>query len=164
MADTDKKAGLLELTTDIVVAHVSNNNLAVGDLPALIKGVYGTLAGLGASEPEQEAPAAQKPAVPIRSSVKPNYLVCLEDGKRLTMLKRYLMTHFQLTPEEYRRKWNLLPDYPMVAPNYTEQRKALAKKIGLGRKPKESAPVPVAEPAPVSAPKRGRPKAAPKDA
>ena len=93
----------------------------------------GALAGLGAKAPEPEA-KKQEPAVSIRSSIKPDYIVCLEDGKKLKMLKRHLMTHYQMTPEQYRAKWNLPADYPMVAPNYAEQRRSLAKKIGLGTK------------------------------
>ncbi|AQR74988.1 MucR family transcriptional regulator [Sphingomonas sp. LM7] len=123
---------LITLTADIVAAHVSNNSVAVSDLPVLIQNVHGALTGLGnaAAEPEVK----QEPAVSIRSSVKPDFIVCLEDGKKLKMLKRHLMTHYQMTPEQYRAKWNLPADYPMVAPNYAEQRRTLAKKIGLGTK------------------------------
>ena len=122
---------LLTLTADIVAAHVSNNSVAVNDLPQLINNIHGALAGLsGRSAPE----AKLEPKVPIRSSIKPDYIVCLEDGKRLKMLKRHLMTHYQMTPDQYRQKWGLNSDYPMVAPNYAEQRRALAKAIGLGTK------------------------------
>lgn len=124
---------LVTLTADIVAAHVSNNSVAVSDLPLLIANVHGALAGLGTKAPEPEA-KKQEPAVSIRSSIKPDYIVCLEDGKKLKMLKRHLMTHYQMTPEQYRAKWNLPADYPMVAPNYAEQRRSLAKKIGLGTK------------------------------
>ncbi len=124
---------LITLTSDIVAAHVSNNSVSVGDLPALITNVYGALSGLGQTAPVAEAPP--EPAVSIRSSVKPDHIVCLEDGKKLKMLKRHLMTHYNLTPEQYRARWNLPADYPMVAPNYAEKRRELAKKIGLGRKP-----------------------------
>ncbi|CCA93247.1 MULTISPECIES: MucR family transcriptional regulator [Novosphingobium] len=124
---------LLALTADIVSAHVSNNNLSIADVPALIVNVHASLAGLGAAD--EPAAAEQEPAVSIRRSVKPDYIVCLEDGKKLKMLKRHLMTHYQLTPDQYRAKWNLPTDYPMVAPDYAERRRALAKKIGLGRKP-----------------------------
>jgi predicted transcriptional regulator len=121
---------LITLTSDIVAAHVSNNSVAVSDLPVLIQNVYSALAGLHsevvAPQPKQE------PAVSIRSSIKPDYIVCLEDGKKLKMLKRHLMTHYQMTPDEYRTKWGLPADYPMVAPNYADQRRTLAKKIGLG--------------------------------
>jgi predicted transcriptional regulator len=123
---------LITLTADIVAAHVSNNSVAVSDLPILIANVHGALAGLGGAAPVPEV--KQEPAVSVRSSIKPDYIVCLEDGKKLKMLKRHLMTHYQLTPEQYRAKWNLPADYPMVAPNYAEQRRTLAKKIGLGTK------------------------------
>ncbi|MFT4025865.1 MAG: MucR family transcriptional regulator [Novosphingobium sp.] len=129
----DTNETLITLTSDIVAAHVSNNSVAVGDLASLITSVYGALAGLGAPAPAAEAPP--EPAVSIRSSVKPDHIVCLEDGKKLKMLKRHLMTHYNLTPEQYRARWNLPADYPMVAPNYAEKRRELAKKIGLGRKP-----------------------------
>ncbi|HTG38877.1 MucR family transcriptional regulator [Sphingomonas sp.] len=123
---------LVTLTADIVAAHVSNNSVAVSDLPLLIQNVHGALVGLGGATPEPEV--KQEPAVSIRASIKPDYIVCLEDGKKLKMLKRHLMTHYQMTPEQYRAKWNLPADYPMVAPNYAEQRRSLAKKIGLGTK------------------------------
>ena len=123
---------LLTLTADIVAAHVSNNSVAVNDLPTLIQNVHGALNGIAgqssAPEPKPE------PKVPIRSSVKPDYITCLEDGKRLKMLKRHLMTHYNMTPDQYRQKWGLAADYPMVAPNYAEQRRTLAKSIGLGTK------------------------------
>ena len=129
---TDMQETLVTLTADIVAAHVSNNSVAVSDLPLLIQNVHGALAGLGT--PTEEPAAPQEPAVSIRASIKPDYIVCLEDGKKLKMLKRHLMTHYQMTPEEYRNKWKLPADYPMVAPNYAEQRRSLAKKIGLGTK------------------------------
>jgi predicted transcriptional regulator len=123
---------LIALTADIVSAHVSNNSVAVSDLPLLIQNVHNALASLGDDLVEPEV--KQEPAVSIRASIKPDYIVCLEDGKKLKMLKRHLMTHYQMTPEQYRAKWNLPADYPMVAPNYAEQRRSLAKKIGLGTK------------------------------
>ncbi len=129
----DLNETLITLASDIVAAHVSNNSVSVGDLPALITNVYGALAALGANAPVVELPP--EPAVSVRSSVKPDYIVCLEDGKKLKMLKRHLMTHYNLTPDQYRTRWNLPADYPMVAPNYAEKRRELAKKIGLGRKP-----------------------------
>ncbi len=129
----DMSETLITLTSDIVAAHVSNNSVSVGDLAALITNVYGALAGLGQSVAVVETPP--EPAVSIRSSVKPDHIVCLEDGKKLKMLKRHLMTHYNLTPDQYRARWNLPADYPMVAPNYAEKRRELAKKIGLGRKP-----------------------------
>ena len=124
---------LISLTADIVAAHVSNNSVAVSDLPNLISNVHGALTGLGSDGHALEAPP--EPAVSVRASIKPDYIVCLEDGKKLKMLKRHLMTHYGLTPEDYRTKWGLPRDYPMVAPNYAEQRRSLAVKIGLGRKP-----------------------------
>ncbi len=107
--------------------------MAVGDVPALITNIYGALAALG--EEIEQVEERPEPAVSIRASIKPDYIVCLEDGKKLKMLKRYLRTNFNMTPEEYRARWNLPADYPMVAPNYAEKRRDLAKKIGLGRKP-----------------------------
>ena len=130
--DNDTGETLIALTADIVSAHVSNNSVAVTDLPLLIQNVYNSLNSLGDALVEPEV--KQEPAVSIRSSVKPDYIVCLEDGKKLKMLKRHLMTHYQMTPEQYRSKWNLPADYPMVAPNYAEPRRSLAKKIGLGTK------------------------------
>jgi len=117
---------LLTLTADIVAAHVSNNSVAVNDLPNLIQNVHGGLSAIAgtssAAEPKPE------PKVSIRASIKPDYIVCLEDGKR------HLMTHYNMTPDQYRQKWGLSADYPMVAPNYAEQRRKLAKSIGLGTK------------------------------
>jgi predicted transcriptional regulator len=135
MDSTQQEANetLITLTSDIVAAMVSNNSVSVDEVPSLISNVYGALAGLGTDTAEQEAPP--EPAVSIRSSVKPDYIVCLEDGKKLKMLKRHLMTHYNMTPDQYRARWNLPADYPMVAPNYAEKRRELAKKIGLGRKP-----------------------------
>jgi len=130
---TDMSETLITLTSDIVAAHVSNNPVAVDEVPTLIHNIYNALAGLGTVASEPELPP--EPAVSIRSSVKPDYIICLEDGKKLKMLKRHLMTHYNMTPEEYRARWNLPADYPMVAPNYAEKRRELAKKIGLGRKP-----------------------------
>jgi predicted transcriptional regulator len=123
---------LLTLTADIVAAHVSNNSVAVNDLPNLIQNVHSALNGIyrTAAAPE----ARPEPKVSIRASIKPDYIVCLEDGKRLKMLKRHLMTHYNMTPDQYRQKWGLSADYPMVAPNYAEQRRTLAKSIGLGTK------------------------------
>jgi predicted transcriptional regulator len=127
------KETLITLTSDIVAAHVSNNDVAVTDLPGLITNVYQALANLGETPVVEEAKL--QPAVAIRNSIKPDYIVCLEDGKKLKMLKRYLRTNFDMSPEEYRARWGLAADYPMVAPNYAEKRRDLAKKIGLGRKP-----------------------------
>jgi len=132
-SENEMKETLITLASDIVAAHVSNNSVSVDDLPALITNVYGALAGLGKDVPVVEK--MPEPAVSIRLSVKPDYIVCLEDGKKLKMLKRHLMTHYNLTPDQYRARWGLSSDYPMVAPNYAEKRRELAKKIGLGRKP-----------------------------
>ncbi len=123
---------LITLTADIVTAHVANGNVDGETLPSLIQNVYGALAGLGAEETVEDRP---EPAVSVRASVKNDHLVCLEDGKKMKMLKRHLMTDHGMTPEEYRERWNLPADYPMVAPDYAEKRRELAKKIGLGRKP-----------------------------
>lgn len=123
---------LLTLTADIVAAHVSNNSVAVNDLPNLIQNVHAALTDISARPTAPEA--KPEPKVSIRSSIKPDYIVCLEDGKRQKMLKRHLMTNHGMTPDEYRRKWGLAADYPMVAPNYAEQRRKLAKSIGLGTK------------------------------
>jgi predicted transcriptional regulator len=122
----------ITLTSDIVAAHVSNNSVGLDEVPALIQNVYGALAGLGAA-PQVEA--KPEPAVSVRASVKNDHIVCLEDGKKMKMLKRHLMTDHGLTPAEYRTRWGLPADYPMVAPDYAEKRRALAKEIGLGRKP-----------------------------
>ena len=123
---------LLTLTADIVAAHVSNNSVAVNDLPNLIQNVHSALSGISGARSAPEA--KPEPKVPVRSSIKPDYIVCLEDGKKLKMLKRHLMTHYHMTPDQYRQKWGLNADYPMVAPNYAEQRRVLAKSIGLGTK------------------------------
>jgi len=131
---SDMTETLITLTSDIVAAHVSNNSVAVDEVAALITKVYGALAGLGQAAPEPEA-APLKPAVSIRSSVKPDKITCLDCGMELKMLKRHLMTHHEMTPDVYRARWSLPADYPLVAPNYAETRRDLAKKIGLGRKP-----------------------------
>ncbi|MEM1385552.1 MAG: MucR family transcriptional regulator [Pseudomonadota bacterium] len=125
---------LLNLTSDIVSAHVSNNAVPTTELPGLIETVFATLSGLGAAP--QEVVEELKPAVPIKKSVTADHIICLEDGKELKMLKRHLKSAYNMTPEEYRAKWGLPPDYPMVAPNYAAKRQELAKKIGLGRKPR----------------------------
>ncbi len=132
MADQPRSSELLALTTDIVASHVSNNTVAIADLPSLIQQVYAALSGLGnAPAPTSARP---HPAVPVKKSVMPEYIVCLEDGKKLKMLKRHLKTRYNMTPEEYRDRWGLPSDYPMVAPAYAQQRSDLAKKIGLGTK------------------------------
>ena len=144
---------LLSLTTEIVASHLSNNTVAVSDIPQLIKLVYGTLSTQGREE-EKEIPEKPVPVVPVKKSVMPDYIICLEDGKKLKMLKRHLKTRYNMTPEEYRKRWGLPDDYPMVAPAYAELRSAMAKENGLGRKPAaalaELEPVSQPEPAPVS--------------
>ena len=131
MSEKPNTGELLDLTTEIVAAHVGNNTVALADLPALIQDVYRTLSNVGSAPSEPEKP---RPAVPVKKSVFPDHIVCLEDGKKLKMLKRHLKTAYNMTPEEYRERWGLPADYPMVAPNYAEHRSALAKKIGLGTK------------------------------
>ena len=133
MGETTGTTDVLGLTAQIVSAHVSNNSVAPDALPGLIQEVYRTLAGVGK---EIVLPDKPQPAVPVRKSVFPDHIVCLEDGKKLKMLKRHLKTSYDLTPEQYREKWQLPPDYPMVAPNYAKHRSSLAKKIGLGTKPR----------------------------
>lgn len=125
---------MLALTARIVAAHVSNNTVAINDLTPLIHDVYRALTNVGTGTPVVERP---QPAVPVKKSVTPDYVVCLEDGKKLKMLKRHLKTAYGMTPEQYRERWSLPPDYPMVAPNYAEHRSSLAKKIGLGTKPRK---------------------------
>ena len=130
MPENTQETELLELTTKIVAAHVANNAITATDIPGLIATVHETLATLGT----EKAAAKPEPAVPIKQSVKPDYIICLEDGKKLKMLKRHLTTAYSMTPDDYRKRWGLPPDYPMVAPNYAATRSALAKKIGLGRR------------------------------
>ncbi|MBG52000.1 MAG: MucR family transcriptional regulator [Alphaproteobacteria bacterium] len=127
-------ADLVEMTANIVSAYVRNNVVAFSDLPALIETVFQALAGIDVNTSTDPVLVAQ-PAVSIQQSVTPDYLICLEDGKHFKSLKRHLRTHYDLSPEEYRRKWNLPADYPMVAPNYAAARSKLAKKMGLGQKP-----------------------------
>jgi predicted transcriptional regulator len=130
MTEQTKPGEILSLTTSIVAAHVSNHSVPVTDLPQLIRDVYQTLSTVeGGGDREAERPT---PAVPVKKSVTPDHIVCLEDGKKLKMLKRHLKTAYNMTPEEYRERWGLAPDYPMVAPNYAKQRSKLAKQIGLG--------------------------------
>jgi predicted transcriptional regulator len=135
MSEKISQNELLSLTTEIVASHLSNNTVAVSDIPQLIKLVFATLANQGLEE-EPEQPEKPVPVVPIKKSVMNDYIVCLEDGKKLKMLKRHLKTRYNMTPEDYRRRWGLPDDYPMVAPAYAEQRSSLAKKIGLGTKPR----------------------------
>lgn len=135
MTDKISQNELLSLTTEIVASHVSNNTVGVADLPQLIKLVYSSLASQGQEE-QKEQPEKPVPAVAVKKSVMPEYIICLEDGKKLKMLKRHLKTRYNMSPEEYRKRWGLPDDYPMVAPSYAEQRSTLAKKIGLGTKPR----------------------------
>lgn len=131
--ENDLMETLITLTSDIVAAHVSNNNVDVEDVPALITNVYGALSSL--RQPEDAVEETPEPAVSVRASVKKDHIVCLDCGKKMKMLKRHLMTEHDMTIEDYRARWNLSTDYPMVAPDYAETRRDLAKKIGLGRKP-----------------------------
>ncbi|MFQ5535388.1 MAG: MucR family transcriptional regulator [Sphingomonadales bacterium] len=124
---------VLRMTVDIVSAYVSNNNVEADQVAEVIETIHTTLNKL--LQPAEEMPAPQKPAVSVRRSVTPDYIVCLEDGRKLKMLKRYLRSRYGLSPDEYRQKWGLAADYPMVAPNYAAQRSRFAKEIGLGRKP-----------------------------
>ncbi|MCA0904319.1 MucR family transcriptional regulator [Qipengyuania aquimaris] len=131
--ETDMSETLITLTSDIVAAHVSNNSVAVDDVPTLISNVYAALSGLdGGTTAEEVRP---DPAVSIRASIKKDHIVCLDCGKKMKMLKRHLSTEHGMTPDEYRQRWDLSADYPMVAPDYADTRRDLAKKIGLGRKP-----------------------------
>jgi len=131
MGDHQATSSVLGLTAQIVSAHVSNNSVTPDALPSLIQEVYRTLSGVGKVAPPPEKP---QPAVAIRKSIFPDYIVCLEDGKKLKMLKRHLKTAYGLTPDQYRERWGLATDYPMVAPNYAKHRSSLAKQIGLGTK------------------------------
>ncbi len=153
MTDDQDRPRLLGFAAQIVSAHVSKNAVSVQELPPLIERVYEALRNAGSETTEPERP---DPAAPIKKSVFPDYLVCLEDGKKLKMLKRHLKTAYNLTPDDYRKRWQLPPDYPMVAPSYAKHRSALAKQIGLGsrREPEATAPdEPAAKP-------RGRPPSA----
>ena len=134
MTEKPNVSELLELTTEIVAAHAGNNSVAPNDLPQLIQDVYKTLMKVGSAPIAPERP---RPAVSVKKSIFPDYIVCLEDGKKLKMLKRHLKTAYNLTPEEYRERWGLPADYPMVAPNYAKHRSNLAKKIGLGTRPRK---------------------------
>jgi len=137
MSESSSVGDLLGLTAEIVSAHVSNNPVSVNDLSGLIVEVHRTLSSLG-SAPARVEVEKKAPAVPVKKSVTPDYLICLEDGKKLKMLKRHLQTSYGLTPDQYRDKWALPPDYPMVAPNYAKHRSSLAKQIGLGTQSRKS--------------------------
>jgi len=128
----DDKSELIEMTADIVSAYVGNNSVSVTDIPALIQSVHRALTGVaGGPEPVETAP--KEPAVPLKRSITPDFLICLEDGRRFKSLKRHLRTKYNMSPEEYRAKWSLAKDYPMVAPNYAKARSELAKQMGLGQ-------------------------------
>ena len=128
----DDKAEIIEMTAEIVASYVENNTIAIGDLPALIQSVHRALASVAAGVEAVEA-APKEPAVPVRRSITPDHLVCLEDGRKFKSLKRHLRTKYNMSPEDYRAKWGLAKDYPMVAPNYAKARSELAKQMGLGQ-------------------------------
>ena len=151
MSDTSTRNQVLGLVAQIVSAHVAHNAVSADALPRLIQTVYSTLSSVGNDAPP---PDKLQPAVPIKRSVFPDYIICLEDGKKLKMLKRHLQTSYQMTPDQYRERWGLSPEYPMVAPNYAEHRSTLAKQIGLGRK--RVVVEPETPPAPPAKPGRGR--------
>lgn len=132
MSDSDPSESFIALTANIVSAYVSNNTVAAGDIPALINQVHSALSRVSAQQPVSLSEPA-KPAVPVKRSVTPEYIVCLEDGKKFKSLKRHLRTQYNMTPEQYREKWGLPPDYPMVAPKYAQARSELAKQMGLGQ-------------------------------
>ena len=132
MAETENQnAGLIELTADITSAYVGNNSVSATDLPALIRSIHVALSGVG--QPVEAPPEVKTPAVSIKKSITDDYLICLEDGRKFKSLKRHLRTKYNMSPEEYRAKWNLPKDYPMVAPNYARARSELAKQMGLGQ-------------------------------
>ncbi|MBL8637506.1 MAG: MucR family transcriptional regulator [Alphaproteobacteria bacterium] len=140
MGEAVKHFDLLTLTTEIVASHLSNNSVPVAEIPALIERVFKTLSHVGGEAlPTTVSSERPQPAVPIRKSVMADYIICLEDGKKLKMLKRHLKTAYNMTPEQYRDRWGLAADYPMVAPNYAKQRSKLAKDIGLGTSGRRSA-------------------------
>lgn len=134
MTEQTKQSELLSLTANIVASHVSNNPVSGESLTKVIREVYESLSAIG--RPEAATPERRAPAVPVKKSVTPDYIVCLDDGKKLKMLKRHLKTAYDMTPEQYRERWRLPPDYPMVAPNYAKQRSRLAREIGLGKRPR----------------------------
>lgn len=129
----EREEDILKLVTEIVAAYVSKNPVDAKDLPGIIRNVHATLGGIGGGEQAASGTAPRPPAVPVKKSVQDDYIVCLEDGKKLKMLKRYLRARYKMSPDEYRARWNLPPDYPMVAPNYAARRSDFAKKIGLGK-------------------------------
>lgn len=147
---------MIDHTAEIVAAYVSNNSIAAADLPALITSVFSALTSTTSAAQAEPEPEPLVPAVPVKKSVSDDYITCLEDGKKFKSLKRHLRTHYDLTPEEYRAKWKLPADYPMVAPNYAAARSALAKTMGLGRKPGAVAPAIAAKAAKARASKKVR--------
>lgn len=149
LVDEDHNSRLINLTADIVSAHVANHSVAVSDVPVMIQAIHSALSGLGKAATVAEAP---QPAVPVRASIKPEYIICLEDGRKLKTLKRHLMAHYGMTPADYRAKWGLPASYPMVAPRYAEARRTIAKAVGLGRRT-AAAKEPAAQPAKAAAPK-----------
>jgi predicted transcriptional regulator len=155
VTEGNERQGLLNLTAEIVASFADNNTVAIGDLPAVIASVLRTLRGVGQGEAEKPA-EAPVPAVPVKKSIGTDFLVCLEDGRKVKMLKRYLATRHGLTPDQYRQRWGLPRDYPMVPPAYAAQRSAMAKQIGLGRKPAAAAPPPAPEPTPAAPEPRPR--------
>ncbi|MBP0438877.1 MucR family transcriptional regulator [Tianweitania sediminis] len=138
ISDPRSSDSLMELTADVVAAYVSNNSVPASELPSLIAEIHAALGRVGSVAAEPVAPEKQKPAINPKKSVHDDFIVCLEDGKKFKSLKRHLMTHYNMTPEQYREKWGLDASYPMVAPNYAAARSQLAKSMGLGRKPKAS--------------------------
>ena len=134
----DDKSEVIEMTADIVAAYVGANSVAAGDLPSLIQSVHRALSGVATGADVAEA-APKEPAVPIKKSITPDYLICLEDGRKFKSLKRHLRTKYNMSPEDYRAKWGLAKDYPMVAPNYAKARSELAKQMGLGQGGRQAA-------------------------
>ena len=155
MSELQNNLNTIELAADIVSAFVSNNSVPVAELPALIGSVHAALNQVANGSAQQPAEETKAPAVPIKKSVQPDYIVCLDDGKKFKSLKRHLRTVYNLTPDQYRAKWGLAHDYPMVAPNYAAARSALAKQMGLGARRRQAAPI-QAEPEPVAPPAKGR--------
>ena len=165
MSESGQEVDYIQITADIVAAFVSNNAVRASELPFLIEAVHGSLWKVTEVKAEEPAPEAKPPAVPVKKSITDDYLICLEDGKKFKSLKRHLSTAYGMTPDEYRAKWGLNRDYPMVAPAYASARSSLARQMGLGRKREDAAEdiepvVEVAAPPPVEAPRRrGRPRA-----
>jgi len=152
----NERRELLSRTTEIVASFAGHHTVAVGDLPAVIASVFRTLRSVGQGEADKPAAEAPVPAVPVKKSIGTDFLVCLEDGRKVKTLKRHLASHHRLTPEQYRQRWGLAKDYPMVAPAYAARRSAMARQFGLGRKPAAAAPAPAPEPAPAAPEPRRR--------